>query len=206
MHSLDWETTCASDPLTSLCQKIIAAHLDHWPPGEAAIAEEFVSAHPFQAFASTEDLSQLSLRLRIEMSVGPLPESLRGYNCAYGNRKTILIAEKQSFVGATEHTFLHEIREILEYIFTDHGFPTTNNEDLEHRAEEFARLVRMVATQRSLTGFLEIMPEITSKWGTLVVFGLIVVGTLVQLLGCALLPQLERMADVQSHSRACVRA
>ncbi len=197
MYSLDCETTCGSEPLTTLCQKIVYAHAEHWPPGEAAIAEEFASVYELQALPSTEDLLQLCLRLGIEMSVVPLPESLRGHNCAFGNRRNIVIAEEQSVVGATEHTLLHEMREMLEYTFADLGFPTAKEEELEHRAEKFAQLVRMAAIQRDLIGFLENLSEITSTWWAIAASVLIGAGALVCSLGCALLPQLERLADAQ---------
>jgi hypothetical protein len=109
-------------------------------------------------------------------------------------------------MGATEHTFLHEIREILEYIFTGQGFPTTNKEDLEQRAEGFATLVRMKALQGTLTSFIEGLSEITSTHWAIAAFAPTAAGALVCLLGCAYFPQLERLADAQSRSRLGARA
>lgn len=143
-----------------------------------------------------DGLRELCAQLGITLSFSSLPPELRGFNCVYDNKTEIVISEQQSFPGAEEHTLLHELREVLERIFVGLDYPTADNgQELEKKAEDFARLARMAAINKSLPTFFEGADQIDRKWARVAAFVLIGGGALLYLFSCAMLPHLEDAAE-----------
>ncbi len=89
------------------------------------------------------------------------------------------------------HTLLHELREILEHIFTDLGRPTVDKESLEARAERFAIETRIAASFDMWKTHFEGAKKIQSIWWRRAAYVLIGLGTFIQVAGCTLLPYFE---------------
>jgi hypothetical protein len=183
-----------SDPLISFC-RMVAERRENWPPREEVLAEEFVTFFGMGAFAHFGTLRDFCVQLGISVSVRPMPNELRGHNSSYSGSRTITIAEHQSFPGAQEHTLLHELRELLEHSFVRLGFAiAVSGEDLEERAEGFACLVRSNLSQRTLLFWLEQAEHVEKKWLRYCSYFLAILGGVIFVSGCLLLPVLEDAA------------
>lgn len=180
-----------SDSLLSFCEGVLSRHQDNWPPSEEILAEEFLSCFPVSPFPEREELKQLGCKLGIEVSFRSLPPELPGYNCSYGEKKEIMIGETEIFPGVITHSFFHEMREIIEDVFIDLGYPTESGKQMEERAEHFAEAVRINSANKLLLGSVEEVRKIPSKvrrWGA---FLLVFIFALGHRIGCLLLPYFE---------------
>ena len=180
-----------SDLLLYYCKGVLSFHRDRWPPREDALAEQFLSSFPIPPFPTQEDLVQFGLTLGIEVSFRLLPPELAGHNGAYGNKKEITIGEKEIFPGVIAHSFFHELREIIEGVFIDLGFPTESGKQLETRAEHFAQIIRINSATKSLATSFEQIRDIESKWRRWGAILLVLVLAVGYGAGCALLPYFE---------------
>ena len=124
---------------------------------------------------------------------------MRGYNGSYRDKREILISLNQDFAGATLHTLLHELREILESGFEKLARPIANrnDSDLEQRAESFAIFVQIRAACDTLPVLLENVSEIEKKWLRIGAYGFLFPGTLAYLFACVLLPRIEDSVAAQ---------
>ena len=142
-------------PLTlpGFCQVVIRKHASAWPPGEASLADEFLSFFQVEGFMSFLRFApeELCSRLGIRVTVRDLPQDLRGHNCAYQGKREIVIGVVNGpakTLGSQEHTLFHELREQIEHEFKKLGHPTAVGPQLEQRAESFASLVRSLAAMK----------------------------------------------------------
>lgn len=182
-------------PLTTFCQTVIDKHSANWPITEDILAQELVGFFGLQSIAHFEDVQKLCLRLGIEASRVPLPQPLRGYNFRYGESRKVFVSEHQSFIGADQHTALHELREHLEYEFQALGYPTLNGNDSEEQAEHFAMQVRMNVFQKQLPVLFKDASQIESKWPRRATYMFTAILSFFYLLGLVLLPTFEDLAD-----------
>lgn len=192
----------ASPPARSLAafsQIVRNKHATGWPPTEDTLAEEFVK---YVDFTTTRHLSPEALchSLGIEFLRTNLPETLRGHNCRYGGKSRIFVTQKESFVGAAEHTVIHELRELLEYEFKAAGWPTTNPDAMEELAEDFAVAVRVRRIQNEVPSWFDNVATIERKWPRRFAYVGLVVLTYLLLMGVTLLPYLEDLAEKTKES------
>ena len=180
-----------TDLLLSYCKEVLSRHRDRWPPSEEALAEQFLSCFSTPPFPSREKLKQFGLTLGIEVSFLSLPPELAGHNNAYGEKKGIAIGEKENFPGVIEHSFFHELREIIEGVFIDLGFPTESGKQLEERAEHFAELIRLNSMNKELASSFDQIRGIESHWRRWGAVLLVVVLAVGYGAGCIFLPYLE---------------
>jgi hypothetical protein len=179
--------------LRNFCSGFCEKHSAEWPPDEHKIAYEFVTYFDPPPLARIDDYKTLAARLAIEVSIAPLPEGLRGYNSRYQEKKQIILEKLQGpaqNIGIAEHTFLHEFRELIEYEFRREGRPTVVGQDLEARAELFAKVVRTLTPIAFMSDCAGDLIEAESSWrflglGLLIGFGLLHTFT------CFLLPHHE---------------
>jgi hypothetical protein len=194
----DVQESLGSNPLPDFCKAVISRHAENWPPSESALAHEFVERYSFDPFFTQDQLAQFSATLGIETSTAQLPERIGGFNCAFADKKLILLTETEAFPGGREHTFFHELRELLEYTFRDLQFPTVQGSDLERHAEVFAVQVRMVAALRVWGTFFKDAQNIQARWARWLVYSGIIGLALVHGLGCAMAPYAENQLSRQS--------
>jgi len=126
------------DRLADFCRVFLSENRAQWPPDENSLATHFVEFFKLQ-FVERESLKRVCQDLNIKFSEGQLPKGMKGYNHCYNGERTIMIATDQFVPGASfEHTILHELRELMEYVFRDLGAETSTGAELEKRAEQFA--------------------------------------------------------------------
>jgi len=192
---LDSEITI-QPPLTlrGFCQTMVAKHSGNWPPGEEAIAEEFLSFFQVDGVFPLEGPEKLCARLGINVSIQALPGGLRGHNCALGEKREIVIGKVEGpamVFGSQEHTLLHELRELIEYEFRKIGYPAAVACDLESRAETFAAMSRARASIKGWEPLFDGIGNIQSKWGWFAVALPFLVMILIDCCSCLLLPLWE---------------
>jgi hypothetical protein len=192
---LDSETTI-QPPLTlrGFCQTVVVKHSGNWPPSEAAIVEEFLSFFQVNGVFPLEGPDKLCARLGINVSVQQLPGGLRGHNCAFGEKREIVIGKVQepaAFLGSHEHTLFHELRELIEYEFRNIGHPVAVASDLESRAETFAAMSRARASIKGWEPLPHGIGDIQSTWGRFAVGVPVLLIILLYSFSCLLLPRWE---------------
>jgi hypothetical protein len=105
--------------LIGFCQLVQQKHGSEWPPTEETLADEFVEYFQLETLVNLEELQEICDRLGITFRIEQLPESLRGINYRYQEKREIVISDSQFLTK--EHTTLHELREVIEYEFRDSG-------------------------------------------------------------------------------------
>jgi hypothetical protein len=179
-------------PLVTFCQGVVSKYAFQWPPEESKLAEAFIAHFSLAKFATFEDQLKLCESLGIKVSEAILPENLRGYNCCYGDEREIQIHNGKGYFITREHTVLHELREILEYIFQDMGHPTSKERSaLEARAETFASSVRTNTFTDMWKDILPAAEKIQSKWLSWGAFFLWFLFGFVSVFSLAMLPAFE---------------
>ena len=181
--------------LRGFCQHIIAKHASNWPADEMVMAEEFVTFFKLDFLTTVTSLTELCKSLGVNVSHSKLPRGLHGHNCAYEDKREIVIAETAEtprVPGAREHTLLHELREIMEYEFRKINSPIASDlADREERAEDFACYVRAALPIKAFGEILEHMGQ--PKWTVgeaclAVIFG---IAMIVYAFSCTMLPHWE---------------
>jgi hypothetical protein len=177
----------------NFCLAFFEKHPAKWPPDERELAYEFVTYFGLPPLPQLKDYTELATRLAIEVAIAPLPEGLKGYNSHYQGRKQIVIERLQGpaeHIGIAEHTFLHELRELIEYELRREGRPSASGAELEERAETFAIAVRALAPVPFFTELGGTLLQGKGAWKYLGV-GLIVGFGLFHALTCILVPHHE---------------
>ena len=185
------ETNRETQALRDFCAGVRLRHRENWPPTESALAREFAEQFLPELFSNPERIVAFAARLGIDASLKALPDGLHGVNCSTEEETVIILSEQEGFPGSREHTFFHELREIMEYHFRDQGWPTVEDSELEKRAEQFAAQVRLTILTKNLGRLVDGLQNVEATWkrclagvGILIVF--LALGC-----GCALLPHLE---------------
>jgi hypothetical protein len=171
-HSLKAESNDEPGQLHAFCKVIASRCSNNRPPSEGKLATEFINF--FEVGLPTLDSwTELCTNMDIRVTLTSLPPGLRGHHTCFNNEWTIWLSEKERFPRAREHTLLHELREILEHIFSDLGLPTADTSSREARAEEFAVHTKMVASREMWIAFLGDAKKIQSTWWRRGTYGLI---------------------------------
>jgi hypothetical protein len=180
-----------SDPLVPFCREFLSCNLPNWPVPEDSLASAFVSQFPVSSCLLSFNIEMICAQLKIPVLFRQLPRDLAGYNGAYEEKKEIVLPEIELFPGIGTHTLFHEIREIIERVFSDLGYPSATGKELEGRAEVFAATVRMEAAAQECKFLFEDTANISPnwlRWGSIFILSILAV-TLVA--SCALLPHFE---------------
>jgi hypothetical protein len=107
-----------------------------------------------------------------------------GSNFYFKGKRRIAVSNRLEHVGSKEHTFLHEIRELLEYDFRAIGFCTvkTDAHELEFRADVFALSAILCCSEKTWESCTKSALEIQSFWRMSAVLVLIFAGRFICLL------------------------
>jgi len=194
-------------PLVTFCQGAVSKFASPWPPEESKLADAFIAHFSLPKLATFESQLKLCESLGIGVSEVILPDNLRGHNCCYGNQREIQIHNGKLHFITREHTLLHELREILEYIFRDMGYPTANERSArEDRAETFASCVEKDIFGDMLKGVFQAAAEIGSKWKRWGAFLLLALLGIAGLFSITMLPAFEeQILDADSRNLRNVR-
>jgi hypothetical protein len=188
-----------NDALWGFCLAAISRHAEKWPPTEQLLADEFVSWLGANSLMTPTAMRELCQSKGINLSFVPLPPGLHGVNCAFQDRKEIVLSEREMVPFGHVHTLFHEFREMLEDVFLELGHATiTPDESLEVTAEEFAMAARMATATRELPVYFKMVSDIEKNWHRYIGFAFLVVFFVSYLLSCAFLPQFE---DMMSEAR-----
>jgi hypothetical protein len=181
-------------PIISFCKAVLSRHSTNWPPKEETLAEEFVQWLGLKTFMTRDELIELCVSKRVNLSFAELPTELRGLNCSFENKTEIIIAQREAVPGADLHILFHEFRELLENAFAEIGYATLGADDLlEVQAEVFAMSARMWVVTREIPAFVEIVSNADAKWARYLGYGVIGVVGFIYLLSCVFLPQFEEI-------------
>jgi hypothetical protein len=145
----------STDRILSFCQNFILQHPDPWPPDEKTLANEFVSYFESFNFLIISELEKYCTATGIELTKKTLPRDLLAVNCFPDGKRIVVLGDHAEYTLIQPHTVLHEIRELLEYSLRDLGSPTTDKDQIESRADEFASLVMIGNGERICTKLLE---------------------------------------------------
>lgn len=189
----------APPTLVGFCQTVYQKHGSAWPPTEETLAGQFVQYFELKTLANLGELQEICDRLGIIFRIEQLPESLRGINYRYQEKREIVISDSQLLTK--EHTTLHELREIIEYEFRDLRTPVCTTEDKEERADSFAVSVRMCAFGKEIPGLIEHVGSIESKWPRRAAYCLLFVFIAIYVLGLTLTPHLEDIVEEKRTKR-----
>lgn len=181
--------------LNDFCQHVIAKFAGNWPPKETDIADEFVTFFRVDFVKTVAGLPELCKSLGINVSELELPPGLHGHNCAFQDKREIVVAQQSGRVvlGSKQHTLLHELREIIEYDFVKIHRPTMAGlADREQRADDFASHVRAEAPIRALYHAFE--SRMAGEWsfGQICLAAIFTFAAIVYVLTCLTLPDYEK--------------
>ena len=186
-----------SRTLDGFCAEVRTRYAATWPPPETVLVQEFFAHFGAAHMGSFETLARFCSGIGIDVSTAALPDDMRGCNYRHAGRRAIVVAHGPAFILSREHTVFHELRELLEYVFQELGHPTIPATALEARAEAFAMHARMTAVVETAEYLFDRAHLLRSPWTRLCALGLVGVGAVAALMGCALLPQLEDQLDPQ---------
>jgi|SRR5579875_3461839 len=184
-------TSIPAKSLDDFCAQFVSHHKESWPPAEGTLAREFAEQFQPKFLSPSEHIVEFASRLRIGVSFKALPDGMHGLNCSTEEETLVCLNDPEAFSGSREHTFFHELREIIEYRFRDLGFPTAQGLELERRAEQFATEVRIASLMKELGALFENAQAIEQTWKRWLAFAGVLVLALGMGAGCFLLPHFE---------------
>jgi hypothetical protein len=169
--------------LHAFCSDFATRNKETWPPDEELLAKQFLSHFQLPPFLHGANLGEICEKLDIQFVKEKLPNDLLGSNFRFAGKRRIAINDRPERVGMKEHTFFHEMRELLEYDFREIGFPTTekNGEELESRADEFA-LCLMCGQEETWEKLTKSTFQMRSTWSMIGTIVLIFVARIAYLL------------------------
>jgi hypothetical protein len=192
------------DLILLFCQNIISRHPNPWPPTEQYLACEFVLYFKSFWFITINELEKFCLETNIELTQKSLPCDLLASNCFFNGKRIIELDDHPQNLVIQPHTILHEIRELLEYVFCDLGYPIADSAQIELRANEFASLVMLCGRESEFAGLinnaLEIQPVLL-KFGALLLLGAGALAVIGQACLGAMYPELPSQRIHQSTQR-----
>lgn len=192
-------TSRDTKPLEDFCAGILLRHKENWPPSESALAHQFAEQLSPEMLSRPEQIAAFAKGLGIETSFTTLPDGMHGFNCSMEEQSIVLLNEQEGFPGSREHTFFHELREIMEYRFREQSFPTTSQrQELEKRAEQFAIAVRMFILTKEFAPLFDDAKAIEQTWKRVLTFVGLSILTLGAGVGYSLLPYFEKQFPIKS--------
>jgi hypothetical protein len=187
----------SSDVIRTFCAEFVLRYAQSWPAKEEVLAKEFVTHFALPPFLHAAHLAEIGENLKIRFVKENLPDDLLGSNFNFAGQRRIAVSDRLEHVGMKEHTFLHEVRELLEYEFREFGYPTVeiNTDEIEFQADQFAMSAILCSTEETWNSWTKSAFEMQSRLGMLAAIALIFVGRVVCLLNasyCASHTDLER--------------
>jgi hypothetical protein len=188
------------DPIRTFCSEFVRRHSANWSVEEGLLAREFAMHFKLPPFLHDANLEKISENLGITFVEEKLPDDLLGSNFYFAGKRRIAVSDRLEHVGIKEHTFLHEIRELLEYDFRAIGFPTvkTDANELESRADVFALSAILCCSEKTWESWTKSALEIQSSWRMIAALTFIFAGRFICLLNAG---YCARIADFDDSRR-----
>ena len=181
-----------SSALPEFCAAVVNRHAAAWPPAEDQLAREFRTHFEIARLAFFDGIVKWCNEVGIVVStMDCFPHDLRGANFWHDKNMSIMMPPYGGCVISREHTLLHEVRELLERLFSQIGYPTSEGAALETRAEQFAACVRIAVFLESSKDFFQLAGTVKNPLGRVGAFGLVGTLTVAAVVGSAGIRQLE---------------
>jgi hypothetical protein len=182
--------------LDEFCRHVVAEHSDRWPIDEQTLAQAFLRFFDITRVPHAVTLPTLSQRLGIRFSLEELPEDLFGANFAIAGTRLVVVCSRPEHRIVQAHTFLHEVRELLEYEFRSLGYPSCegSERDLESAADEFAASVIGKTSEDLWMRLADSASNLDSGWKKFGAFCLILLAALAMALNVEYGKQYPRIA------------
>ncbi len=128
------------DLLELFCREIWEKYGDPARVPESRLAQEFAIAFQLPRFLLFFHLESVCGKLGVVLQPHVFPRGLRGFFYRWNGTYRLLYPQLEGWPGARELSILHELREILENVFStlDPAYQPRCGADLERAAEEFA--------------------------------------------------------------------
>jgi hypothetical protein len=162
--------------LGDFCAQIVARHAATWPPSEPILANAFAAHLGYEHMGSFEGLVRWCGSVGIQVSTKSLPHDVRGYHYWFRDKCEIFVDEDSRLVVSREHTVFHELRELMEHVFREMGFPTLGENALESHAEAFAMHTRTAVVLETSKWLFDGAERVQSTWGRRSAYLLVGVG------------------------------
>jgi hypothetical protein len=185
------------DIIRRFCFEFVRRHSENWPAEEGLLAREFVTHFRMPPFLHSANLEKIGESFGIKFVEEKLPDDLLGANFYFEGKRRIALADRLEHVGIKEHTFLHEIRELLEYDFRAIGFPTvkTDAHELESRADVFALSAILCCSEKTWESWTKSAFEIQSSWRMIAALILIFAGRVIYLFNAGYCARISDFED-----------
>ena len=152
------------DLLKEFAERIVNQNKINWPVSEALLAKEFCESFDLPPFLSSVNIPQFSEKLNIVLIKEEIADDVFGLNFCFPEKRVIVLCNRKERHFIQGHTFLHEIREMLEHEFRLLGFSSFTKEDKEDRADGFADLVFLFPIEKSFPYWLERSAKLDKTW------------------------------------------
>jgi len=131
-----------SNNLRLFCEHILEKHQSLDDVTSEMLADEFRDMFLNDIPVSPKMLEVVAESLGIKVSAGPTPKGIRGYNDIYDGKMNIYYKNDDCRSGK-ENTILHEIRELMEHVFSDicPGYQPLRTLAVHNAANRFAAAV-----------------------------------------------------------------
>ncbi len=182
------------DLLAQFCQITVSRHENEWPITEKLLAREFAEFFQLPPMFGFAHISEFSGKINVEILKDETPEDLFGANFEFNGKRFIAICNRNHRLGTQGHTFLHEIRELLENEFKLLGFPSLTHNNKEDGADEFAEATSFIPIEVLCAYLFERSARLDKKWkqiGAGIGVGLLEIFMMLAIHYCAKYPQLE---------------
>lgn len=180
-----------SRALPDFCAAVVNRHGSAWPSTEDQLARDFLKHFGIARLGSYDALVEWCGTVGIAVSTRELPHDLRGFNYWHESGMSIVMPINGGCLISREHTLFHELRELLDGIFGYLGHPIGDRDGLESRAEQFAACARIAIVVESSKDFFQFAGDVKNPLGRVCAYGLVGALTLVLVVGCARVRQLE---------------
>ena len=191
-----------SRALPEFCAAVVNRHGSAWPPTEDQLARDFLAHFEIAQLAHFDGLVRWCGDVGVRVSMLELPHDLRGGNFWHEQNMSIVMPVNGGCFISREHTLLHEVRELLEKLFSYLGYPTGEGAALEARAEQFAVCVRMAVFLESSKDLFHLAGDVKNPFGRLCAYGLVGALTVAAVVGCAGIRQLEAQFEARQANQS----
>jgi hypothetical protein len=185
-----------SRALADFCAGIVNRHALAWPPTEERLAQEFLAHFGSAHFRTYEGMINWCENAGISFLTTAMPHDLRGLNCSHENGQLIVMPISGGSVISREHTFLHELREVIERVFENLKYPLADANAIESRADQFAVNTRIALLLESSNDFFALAGQVRDPLGRFCANGLAALAIAAGVLACASIHQLEARTDL----------
>ena len=156
------------DLLKEFCRRLVIQYRDKWPISEELLAKEFCEYFALPLFFGSINISEFSQKLNIELLEEEIAEDVFGVNFCFNGARMIVLCNRKERYQVQGHTFLHEIREILENEFQLLGTPALTEESKEDAADDFADAAFLFPVQNLFRNLMEKSLQLDKAWKQIV--------------------------------------